>query len=665
MTSTRHGCDGAFYGAQNRENTQILPLTRLRESLGPRYRRRALSAAATTLVVTSPSCISADFYEERARQHRQLRDKLARRSLHVSNLRGLTFVIFAGAAGFSLFGTAGRAGIALSLAALVAFVSLVVQHARVIGAQDLEERWICVNENASARVNRSLWHDLPNTGDRFRDASHPYADDLDLFGRGSLFQRLCVAHTYMGQSRLVELLCGSNDLGPLQQRQNLVQSLAPQLELRQRFEVLALATRETVKKGQELGVPSDLEPLLNWAEAKPSQQRHPWILAAAWALPAITTVSALLCYLGLVSIPLAIAPLALHLFALIKTRPQTQVVIRMLLRTERMVVNVGPLFELLEGCSDLELLQRRLRSGPESPSVALKSLRRIASWFELRHNGLVYPFINLFLLWDVHCILAFEQWQQRHGRHLRTWFDAIGEMEALSSLAGLYHDEPGCCFAEVVGEGCGFEAVSLGHPLLSPEVRINNDVTCLRHGYGLLVTGSNMSGKSTYLRAIGLAAVLGLAGGPVCAKRLRIAQLQVATSMRISDSLAGGVSHFYAELQKLKRVLDAAHGEHSVLFLLDEILHGTNSRERRIGARFILAELLRAGAFGAVSTHDLALCEMSGDLTERLALVHFRESVVNDEMTFDYRLYPGSVTEGNALRLMQRLGIQVPLDAEC
>jgi len=207
----------------------------------------------------------------------------------------------------------------------------------------------------------------------------------------------------------------------------------------------------------------------------------------------------------------------------------------------------------------------------------------------------------------------------------------------------------------------GFDAVRLGHPLIHVEQRVANDVAGLLPGYGLLVTGSNMSGKSTYLRAVGLAAVMGLAGGPVCAERLRLRPLQIVTSMRISDSIAGGVSHFYAELLKLKRVLAATQKAEPVLFLLDEILHGTNSRERQIGARYILAELLRAGALGAVSTHDSGLCTLGGELGQRLTLVHFRESVAQTEMTFDYRLYPGPVTEGNALRLMQRVGIPVPL----
>jgi DNA mismatch repair ATPase MutS len=170
-----------------------------------------------------------------------------------------------------------------------------------------------------------------------------------------------------------------------------------------------------------------------------------------------------------------------------------------------------------------------------------------------------------------------------------------------------------------------------------------------------------MSGKSTFLRAMGLGSVLALAGGPVCAKRLKISVLHVATSMRISDSLASGVSHFYAELRKLKAVLDATQGTHQVFFLLDEVLHGTNSFERQLGARFVLAELLKGGALGAVSTHDYELCKLEGALAERVTLVHFRESVTAGEMTFDYTLRPGPVTEGNALRLMRGLGIDVPL----
>jgi hypothetical protein len=610
--------------------------------------------------VNPPTCISADFYEQRARHHERLRDRLARRSLHMSNLRGLTFVVFAVAGGLTLFGHAGALGVAVSAAGLAAFVFLVVRHAHVINAQELEERWISVNRDAAQRVTPGAWHHLPQTGESFRDPSHAFSDDLDIFGKGSLFQRICVAQTHMGQQRLFEWLSGVAETSDLEKRQMTLQRLAPELDLRQELEVLGLGTRGPSRKGQPLREPGDLEPLLAWAEghAPPVLGKY---LALAWLMPALTVLGVYCSYRVALPISVALAPLVLNLWLLVRARRHMASLMRMLSTAEGMVDKAGALFALLEGKSDLLGLDERLRQSARLPSMSLSALSRVGSWFELRHNGLIYPFANVLLLWDIHCWLAFERWRRGFGGNLRDWFAAIGDVEALSSLAGLYHDEPGSCFAEITAEAGCFEATALGHVLIHPAERVANDVSGLHAGHGLLVTGSNMSGKSTYLRAIGIGAVLGLAGGPVCASRLRIGRLRVATSMRVHDDLASGVSHFYAELQKLKRVLDASRGPSPVLFLLDEILHGTNSGERQIGARYILAELLRAGAFGAVSTHDSALCELTGELAERLQLVHFRESLRNGEMTFDYHLHPGPVTAGNALRLMQKLGIEVPI----
>jgi DNA mismatch repair ATPase MutS len=206
-----------------------------------------------------------------------------------------------------------------------------------------------------------------------------------------------------------------------------------------------------------------------------------------------------------------------------------------------------------------------------------------------------------------------------------------------------------------------FEATALGHPLIAAGQRVTNDVILGGAGTALLVTGSNMSGKSTLLRAMGLSAVLGLAGSAVCATKMRLSPMQVHTSMRISDSLSAGVSHFYAELKKLRTALGAAQGEFPVFFLLDEILHGTNSEERQIGARWVLGQLIEAGATGAVSTHDMALCALPATLMHKVRTVHLRESVDGERMTFDYKLRPGPVSGGNALLLMRSLGLDVPV----
>lgn len=610
--------------------------------------------------------IRPEFYQERAELHRKVHERLGRQSRLLSNLRGLSFAAWILAWGFALFGKLGQAGFAAGAVALVLFVGLVMYHAKVIHAENLAARWVSTNEDAKARVAAQAWHDLPDTGERFRIAQHPYAEDLDLLGRASLYQRLCVAKTQLGQARLAASLLEPASSEEIRKRQVLIAELAPLVDLRQHLEVLARATTRTQPSGTASGQANDLESLFAWAEAPPTMLNDPAYRVLGRAMPVVTSLILGLAYFGFVPASMGLLPLIAHVALLLRARRAMAPLIRMLATSEQTVLTVEPLFALLETMPESGALRATLDNGLKghstAPSIACRTLRRVAGWFEFRHNGLVYPFVNLYLLWDIQCALAFDAWRKLHGPRLRGWFALLGEVEALSSLAGFMHDEPNTCFAEIVDGEAQFEADALGHPLIDLAHRVCNDVSRLRAGQGLLVTGSNMSGKSTFLRALGLGAVVGLAGGPVCAKRLRVSPLAVATSMRISDSLAGGVSHFYAELAKLKAVVESSQAKRGVFFLLDEILHGTNSRERQIGARFILAQLLRHNALGAVSTHDLALCELSGDLADRLELVHFRESVQNETMSFDFLLRAGPVTAGNALRLMRSLGLDVPLE---
>jgi DNA mismatch repair ATPase MutS len=266
----------------------------------------------------------------------------------------------------------------------------------------------------------------------------------------------------------------------------------------------------------------------------------------------------------------------------------------------------------------------------------------------------------------VHCALALLRWRARSGSRLRGWLETLGEIEALASLAGFAFERPDFAWPDLTPEP-RLDARALGHPLIDASRRVGNDVSLPAGGRALVITGSNMSGKSTLLRALGTNAVLAGAGAPVCAKALRIGPLRVATSMRVEDSLEQGVSHFYAELRRLKRVIDLAREPRSapVLFLLDEVLHGTNSRERIIGACAVVETLLSLGALGAVSTHDLGITVLERKLAGRVENAHFEEQVRGDAMTFDYVLRPGIVQSSNALRLMRAVGIDVESDAEC
>ncbi len=616
---------------------------------------------------TPPTQSRAELYRERALGFEQRAEALGARSKFYSNLRGLSFGVAAIAGVFALLGRNLTVSGPLAAAAAVSFLALVVLHARIIEQEDDAQRWVRVNRDAEARCS-GRWRELPEDGARFATTPHPYAGDLDLFGQASLFQRISVAHTRFGQDALAAYLKSPAEPAEVERRQETVRALAPELELRQRLEALSFAVLppQSSQRKDKLREPPDPEPLLAWAESKPLLEDKPWLRIVARALPAFTVLAlAFGSSFGLGPLVWA-APLFAQVFLIFYTRDATSSVFAAVSSTEGAFLRYGGMLGLLESLKPraalLDDMKARITSGGLRPSAAMSEFRRKVGWFDLKHNGLIHPAVNMLLLWDIQCVLALESWQRRAGGTVRKWFATLGELEALSSLAGLAHDEPEYTFPEVVDAPLQYVATTLGHPLIDAPARVTNDVSLPAPGTALLVTGSNMSGKSTLLRAMGLSAVMAMAGAPVCARRLRVARSAVRTSIRVSDSLESGVSHFYAEISKLKAVVDATAQHEPVLYLLDEILHGTNSRERQIGARWVMSELLKRGAIGAVSTHDMELCRLDEPLMTRVTLVHFRENVENGRMTFDYKVRPGAVTAGNALRLMQLIGLDVPVE---
>jgi hypothetical protein len=604
----------------------------------------------------------AALYEKRVATFTARASELAASSRLISNLRGLSFGTLVVAGLFALFGKETRISAPIAGVGFLAFVVLVVRHSRIILAEEDARRFARVNRDAHARVT-GTWRTLPETGQRFLEQNHPYSADLDVFGKSSLFQRVSVTHTRFGQNALADFLRHPASAGDIELRQEAVKALASELDVRQRLEAHSLAVVEPT--GTQKQAP-DPEGLLGWAESQPKLVERAALVWGARIFPVLI----LLGVLGatLFDLPNAAwsVPLALAIFVNFMARAETTRVFLAVSATEGAFLRYGVMLEILErlpvSARLLDAMKARIGEGGVVPSEAMNRFRSAVGWYDLRHNGLVHPFVNAFTCWDVHCTVRLEKWQIESGKRVRNWFTTLGELEALSSFAGLAHDEPDFTFPEIVDGGACFEADSLGHPLIDDDKRVTNSVSLPTAGRALLITGSNMSGKSTLLRAMGLSAVMAYAGAPVAAKSLRLARMSVGTSIRISDSLESGVSHFYAEVRKLKAVLDATDGSLPVLFLLDEILHGTNSRERQIGARWILAELLARGACGVVSTHDMELCRLPDELMTRVTQVHFRESVQNDQMTFDYKLREGPVTAGNALRVMQLAGLQVPLD---
>lgn len=552
------------------------------------------------------------------------------------------------------------------VALVVAFAVLVVVHARVHTKKDEKLAAVRFHERALARI-AGKWRAFLSTGERWAVDTHPYAGDLDVFGRASLFQLLDATSTKYGEEVLARWLSG-DDAGPdfyatIAKRQHAVRDLSGRLKLREELAVVGSLLDE--------GKP-DPRPFVMWAgqsSAKEGGELPAWLRLVAVVLPVLTVAALFASGVGAAPRYAFLVPFVLEIAVLAALRPRMHTILEAASSKESALSRYGGMLALLENekfeAPALEALQARLRESGASATKEMASLSRIVGFLDARNNEVFKFFIGPALMWDLWCALALDAWRRRAGKAAFGWFRALAELEALASLAGFAFERPDHTFPELVTAPT-FEAEALGHPLIEADKRVANDVALAGPGHALVVTGSNMSGKSTLLRAIGVNAVLANAGAPVCAKKLRLGRLKVATSMRVSDSLEEGTSRFYAELKKLKLVLDLAKkakekdaAEGTVLFLLDEILHGTNTRERLIGARAIMKELLARQAMGAVSTHDLGLGDLEGEMPEQVKNVHFEEQVKGEEMTFDYRLRSGIVQSSNALRLMKIVGLDV------
>ncbi|HEU4581992.1 MAG TPA: DNA mismatch repair protein MutS [Polyangiaceae bacterium] len=594
-------------------------------------------------------------------------EQLESRSRLVSNLRGLAFAVLVVAFLSAAFADADawQLRTVVGVLATLAFALLVAWHARVLDAEDLAWRFWRVNENAAQRA-RDEYSAFAENGAEFQEPRHPFSADLDVFGARSLFQFLNIAHTSYGQSALARCLSRLDSYSEIVARQAAVREMVPMLELRQELEAYTLRSANPPGRPQaRVAAVLDLEELIRWAEGEAELLPQTALIWVARVLPLLSLAGFVGAQLAGWPPPVWVVPIGLQILLTLRVVGIANRVFAAVSSSPGAFARLRPTLRALENqrfeAPLLAELGAVLRGSGAPASEQMQRFERVLGWFELRHNGMVYPLLNVLLLWDFHCVVAFEKWRKLSGRALRPWLGALGQWEALSSLAGVAYDNPDFVFPEIVSGPAVFEAYGLGHPLIPAAQRVPNDVVLSGPGTALLVTGSNMSGKSTLLRAMGVAAVLGLAGTAVCATRLRLSALHVYTSMRISDSLAQGVSHFYAELEKLRGAIAAATAGQSVFFLLDEILHGTNSEERQVGARWVLSTLIEAGATGAVSTHDMALCTLTPELMEHVRTVHLRESVSGERMTFDFKVRPGPVRGGNALRLMRSLGLSVPL----
>jgi len=497
------------------------------------------------------------------------------------------------------------------------------------------------------------WAGGGNRGLRFADVHHVYSADLDLFGEGSLFELLCAARTRMGEETLAAWLLAPAAAAEIGLRQAVVRELRGRVDLRERIGTLG-GDREPVLHPAEL---------LAWAKA-PAALRARWIGWAAYLLPAFLAAAAAAGSLTGLWTPFLLV-LTLEAITLYRLREPLR---QILLPAERAFD-----FEGLKTFTALllEIERERFESPPmravadSLSSGAIRASARIGRLATLvmlseQRNNLMIAWLRVPLLYTLHVALAAERWRRRHGVFVRRWLEAAGRFEALSSLAqyGFEHpDDPFATFVE--GRAC-LRARGIGHPLIPRPQCIRNDVSLAQPARVWLVSGSNMSGKSTLLRSVGLNVILAMAGAPVRARALELTPLQIGASIRINDSLREGASRFYAEITRLRQLKDLSEEEPALLFLIDEMLQGTNSNDRRVGAEGILGALVGQGAIGLATTHDLALTELGGGLGEGiLRNMHFEDHMEDGRMRFDYTLREGVVTKSNGLALMRAIGLRV------
>ena len=534
----------------------------------------------------------------------------------------------------------------LPLAFLVFFA---ITHERVIRTIRMNARRIVFYERGLARL-ANKWMGTGETGDRFSDPSHPYARDLDIFGTGSLFELLCTARTRAGEETLAHWLLFPAPREEVRLRNDSVAELRERVGLREDLAALGKDFRSGVQP----------EALVIWGEDSPTLQ--PGLLQLVLPLLAFLWICSLVAWAGfglkLPALVISVVNLAITLSFRERTSNSASAI-------EQAAKDLKLLSQVLARVEQESFVAPKLKglhlALQRDGAIASRSIARLNRRvdFLVSRRHLALQAVDPFVFWSLQWTLAIEAWRRKFGPAIRAWLAALGEIEALLDLAGYAYEHPGDVFPVFTDEAPLFDAVGLAHPLIPEGRAVRNDLTLGRDLRLIIISGPNMAGKSTFIRSVGINAVLAQCGAPVRAHKLQLSRLSVGASVCVLDSLQGGISRFYAEITRLKAIADLTAGPMPVLFLLDELLQGTNSHDRRIGAEAVVRNLLKRGAIGLLTTHDLALAEIAVDVGAQGANFHFEDHLEDGKLRFDHRLSPGIVQTSNALQLMRSIGLDV------
>lgn len=509
-----------------------------------------------------------------------------------------------------------------------------------------------INETEIEILNHHFTH-LPD-GSNYKPETHEYANDLDIFGRASLYQYINRTNSEQGNKMFADWLLHQALPGMILQRQETVKELTPETGWRQQLQSCGIATKITIATQQRiekwLEQPVSFSGKLLWNILK---YLLPAISFSFLTLHLINILDASIFY------PLMLLMLAVS-FAISKLIiPDYLQLNRIAPELESLSGSIS-LIEKKEFKTDLiKQLQAKYKTGLVASSESIKKLKMVLDLLDIRLNPLVFIPLNTFLFWDLQQIFTLEKWKIANKHNIRDWFGTLAEIECLSSIANLAFNHPENSFPRISNKEGVFIADSMGHPLIAKEKMVCNSFSTEGVNQMNLITGSNMAGKSTFLRSIGINIVLAMMGSTVFARSLALSPMKVLSSMRVSDNLEESTSTFYAELKKLKEVINSVYNNEKVFLLLDEILRGTNSADRHAGSKALIKQLIHHKAVGLIATHDLELAKLADEFPDKIHNYHFDVQVANDELYFDYKLKRGICQSMNASLLMKKIGIEL------
>lgn len=554
-------------------------------------------------------------------------------------------------------------GIFGGFACLSGFLYLIKIHAELAEEREHLNRLISIREKEIEALKGN--HDDFEQGDEYINSDHNYSYDLDIFGRGSIFQAINRTGTVIGKSRLVEELENpSQDSKYIRKRQEAIGELSVRSEWGLNFQALGMGKLESKDETQSM---------LQWLNEKSYFSKHPVFPALLWILPGLFLLSLLAWILP--DIP-ALAPIfgdfrisgliPLGFFLL-----QLGIVGQNIKRTGREHSLVGRKSSMLNKYAALlkevenesfqaELLiseKERLKRSGKLASEAIADLGQLTYMLDQRLNAFAGILLNGMMLWDIKYMIRLEKWREEYKEELPIWFEVIGKWDALLSWARFQYNHPDFIVPEVLEGPFLMEADELGHPLLDPTTRVDNDMTLAKPGEFLIITGANMAGKSTFLRTVGVNLILGMNGAVVCAKDFRFAPIEMLTSVRATDSLQDNESYFYAELKRLKVLIDKLREGKPIFIIVDEMLRGTNSRDKQEGSRQFIKQLIELKGVGMIATHDLSLGTLQDEFPDYARNKRFEVDITDEQLSFDYKLQDGISQNLNATFLMKQMGI--------